>query len=161
MNVTGLSSMKAKALSSMNKSELKEILENLDIDFDKNMTNADLVKAIELSGKYNVKKESHTGKTTIKDGKRYHPILGEYKKVRVQARDPKDTSLFFSIGLYTVEFRAGDVVELPKGMIKFIKNCYTLEPYFDKQAISENGNIGVHTTREVSLYFVETVDDED
>jgi len=160
MNVTGLSSMKAKSLSNMNKDELKDIFDALELDFIKGMTNAEMVKAIEDSGNYRPVKETHAP-SKIVDGVRRHPVLGDYRKVRVQARDPKDTNLFFSIGLYTVEFRAGDTVALPKGMIKFIKSCYTLEPYFDKQGISENGNIGVHTTREVSLYFVESIDEDE
>jgi len=150
--------MKAKSLNQMNKSELKDICIALEIENDKSMTNADLVVAIEESGRYKPVKESHSA-SKIKDGKRVHKLLGEYRKVIVNARDPKDTSLFFSIGLYTVEFRAGDTVELPAGMVKFIKSCYALEPYFDKHAISENGNVGVHTTREVPLYFIETVED--
>jgi hypothetical protein len=154
--------MKQKPLNGMNKSELKDIFDALELDYEKGMTNAEMVKAIENSGKYKATKESHAPmRIDSKTGRRVHPQLGEYKKVRVQARDPKDTNLFFSIGLYTVEFRAGDTVELPKAMIKFIKSCYTLEPYFDKNGISENGNIGVHTTREVPLYFVEDAEDED
>ena len=168
MNVAGLTSMSKKGLSSMNKSELMEFMEAFELDAPKGMTNAEMVKAIQDSGKYNVVKEvGPSAKIVSLDGKvdgkkvRVHPVFGEYKKVIVHPRDPKDTSLFFSINAYTVEFHAGDVVDLPKGMIKFIKSCYTLEHYFDKTGVSENGNLGVHATREVPVYFVTDADEED
>ena len=147
-----------KSLKQMNKAELTEILDALELDYEKKTTNEAMIEIISKSGKYKNVTES-SGGATMKDGVKMHRVLGPYKDVIVNARDPKETQLFFSIGIYTYEFRGGEVVSLPDAMIKFIKTCSTAEHVFDPQLITENGNVGGMVTKQVKNYFVESVDD--
>jgi len=159
MNVASSTSMNRKALSQMNKAELTEICNTLGVEFGKKDTNNVLVERIQESGLYKTVVEKSGASTKVVGGKRVHKLLGEYMDVIVHARDPKEGSIFASIGLYTVEFQPEEKISLPIGMIKFLKHsCTTHEHYFDKNAISENGNTGVHMTREVPKYIVELVD---
>jgi hypothetical protein len=147
-----------KPLRQMNKAELFELADALGIDYKKDDTNKALVEKIEKSGKFNPVKESHST-YKVEDGKRVHKKLGPYKKVIVNSRNPKEVQLFFSIGVFTFEFRAGEVVELPQKMIDFIKSCYEIEHVYDPNLVTPMGNVGGHTTKKVQKYFVETVDD--
>jgi len=100
--------MTRKALPDMNKGELKEIITALKIPFEENDTNAVLVQRIQESGKYNVTKETGTGKIKANEkGERVHPILGKYYDVIVHPTGATNanTSIFVSIGLYTAEFQ--------------------------------------------------------
>jgi len=142
----------------MNKAELKGLCDMLDVEYNRDDTNSVLVEKIQESGKYNAVHEKTGAKIEIKDGKKTHPTLGEYLDVVVHARDPKEGSIFASIGLYTVEFQPEEKISLPKKMIKFLKQAYTIEHYFDPQAITENGNVGAHLSREVPRYIVELAD---
>lgn len=160
-NVVSSTSMKRKALPQMNKAELKEMCRALEISFEPSDTNATLVSRIEESGKYNPTVEKGVSNVKVENGIRIHPSLGKYRKVIVHTRDPKEGSIFASINLYTVEFQPEEKIELPIGMIKFLKQAHYLEHYYDPQAISENGNIGAHLTRKVPRYIVERVDEED
>ena len=158
MNVASTSSMKRKTLQAMTKAELKNICDTLDIEYEKGDTNATLVERIRESGKYQAVNERGASGVEVVEGKRIHPTLGEYKRVIVHARDPKEGSVFASINLYTVEFQPGEEIELPEKMIAFLKKASKIEHYFDRNLISENGNPGVHTYREVPRYIIETVD---
>ena len=146
-----------KSLKQMNKAELMEILDALELDYEKKDTNDYMIGLIEQSGKYNNVTES-SGGTIVKNGVKMHKKLGKYKNVIVNARDPKETQLFFSIGIYTYEFRAGEVVSLPEGMIKFIKTCSTIEHVFNPRLITENGNVGGMEQKHVPNYFVSNED---
>jgi len=148
-----------KSLKQMNKAELTEILDALELDYSKKNTNEQMISIIEKSGKYKNVTES-SGGTTVRDGVKMHRVLGPYRNVIVNARDPKETQLFFSIGIYTFEFRAGEAVSLPLGMIKFIKTCSSAEHVFDPQLITENGNVGGMVTKQVANYFVSNEDDD-
>ena len=158
MNVAGTGTMKRKTLQAMNKTELKNICDTLEIEYETSDTNAVLVQRIQESGKYQAVNERGTSGVEVKDGKRIHPQLGEYKKVIVHSKDPKEGSIFASINLYTVEFQPGEEIELPVKMINFLRKASYIEHYFDKTRLSENGNPGVHTYREVPRYIVERVD---
>jgi len=160
MAVTGSTSMNRKALTQMNKAELTEICSNLEIEFGKKDTNSILVEKIQESGLYQTVIEKSGARSRVIDGKRVHPQLGEYMDVVVHARDPKEGSIFASINLYTVEFQPEEKISLPIGMIKYLKtNCTTVEHYYDANAISEMGSVGVHKTREVPKYIIELTDD--
>ena len=160
MNVASTSSMKRKTLQAMTKAELRNICDTLDIEYEKGDTNATLIERIKESGKYNPTTERGVRGVVVDktSGKRVHPQLGEYKRVIVHARDPKEGSIFASINLYTVEFQPGEEIELPEKMIQFLKKASKIEHYYDPNQISENGNVGVHTYREVPRYIIETVD---
>jgi len=152
-----------KALKDMNKPDLVEILDALEIDYNKKDTNAEMINLIQSSGKYNNVTESKGATKVVEhQGKKVkmHKALGPYRDVIVNTRDPKETQLFFSIGIYTYEFRSGEVVSLPKAMIKFIKTCSSAEHVFDPQLITENGNIGGMVTKQVPNYFVSEADDD-
>lgn len=86
-------------------------------------------------------------------------VLGEYKKciIHLTQHAQKNTSVFVSINLYTVEVNPDVEVELPEGAIQFLKDAYVLEQYFDENAVSENGNKGVHKTRNAKKYIVEVL----
>jgi hypothetical protein len=163
MNVATSTSMKRKSLPQMNKSELKQLCQALEIEFDPKDTNAVLVQRIEESGKYQaVAERGASGVKVIEENgkkKRIHPQLGEYKKVIVHAKNPKEGSIFASINLYTVEFQPGEKIELPVEMIKFLKKASYIEHYYDANAVTENGNLGAHLTREVPRYIIEVVDE--
>ncbi len=151
-----------KALKEMIKAELMEILDAFELDYKKSDTNDQMIEMIQNSGKYNNVTESKGATKVVEHGGKkvkMHKVLGPYSDVIVNARDPKETQLFFSIGIYTYEFRAGEVVSLPKAMIKFIKTCSTAEHVFDPQLITENGNIGGMVTKQVANYFVSNADD--
>jgi ribosomal protein S16 len=158
MNVASSTSMKRKALPEMNKAELKQLCDALEIEYEPKDTNAVLVQRIEESGKYNPVAERGATGVELKDGKRVHKQLGEYRKVIVHARNPKEGSIFASINLYTVEFQPGEKIELPQKMIDFLKRASYIEHYYDPNALTENGNLGAHLTREVPRYIVEYVD---
>jgi len=158
MSATGTTTMSRKPLTKLNKAELTEICNGLEIDYEKGDTNVVLVGRIEESGKYKSVKETHAP-STYEDGKRFHPQLGEYIEVIVHQRDPKAGSIFASINLYTVEFQPEEKIPLPKGMIRHLRKCSSIEHYFDPNAMSENGNMGMHKTREVPKFIVEVVSD--
>jgi hypothetical protein len=164
MNVATSTSMKRKSLPQMNKKELKDLCDALEIAYEPNDTNAVLVQRIEESGKYNpVAERGASGVKVVEEGgkkKRIHPQFGEYKKVIVHTRDPKEGSIFCSINLYTVEFQPGEKIELPIKVIKFLKQAHYLEHYYDPNALTEFGNLGAHKTREVPRYIVEVVDED-
>ncbi len=158
---TTSTNMKRKPLKFFNKAELHELCDALGIEYDKKDTNKTLVDRIEESGLYDPKTE-RPGATVQVDketGKRIHPQLGEYKTCIVHSRDPKEGSIFASINLYTVEFQPGEKISLPVGMIEHLRNASKIEHYYDPHAISENGNVGAHMSREVRRYIVEIVED--
>jgi ribosomal protein S16 len=153
--------MKRKPLKFFNKKELHELCDALGIDYEKGDTNAVLVAKIEESGKYDPKTEKPGAPVQVdkESGKRIHPQLGEYKSCIVHSRDPKEGSIFASINLYTVEFQPGEKISLPVKMIEHLRKASKIEHYYDPHAISENGNIGAHMSREVPRYIVEIVED--
>ena len=153
--------MGRKPLVKMTKAELIELCNRLEIDYEKSDTNAMFMDRINESGKYISTKESGTAVAHVKDGVKTHRQLGEYRKVIVHQRDPKAGSIFASINLYTVEFQPEEEIELPIGMIKHLRKCATLEHYFDPTAMTDNGNVGAHLTREVPKFIVEVISDDD
>lgn len=156
--------MTRKALPDMNKGELKEILEALQITYEAdNDTNAVMVQRIQESGKYNPTKETGTGKIKADaKGRRVHPTLGVYRDVIVHPTSATNmkTSIFVSINFYTAEFQPREKVSLPTEVIRLLKNPSVPEHYYDPRAISENGNVGAHLTRYVPKYIVELAEDK-
>jgi len=156
LNTTTSSNMKKKTLAEMNAFELSGIAESLGLDYDEISDDTQaLISAIKSSGKYNPTTE-YGIKAIKKDGKKFHPTLGEYVSVIVHPTQhaQKGTSVFASIGLYTVEFQPGEEVSIPRAIAKFLKESAVKEHYYDPRAISENGNIGAHCTRDVPKYIV-------
>ncbi len=150
--------LRRKSLPDMNKGELIEILKTLQIEFKSDDTSAVLVQRIQESGKYKATKETGAGgiKANSK-GERVHPKLGKYYDVVVYpvGKTNQNTSIFVSIGLYTAEFQPREQVSLPVSVIKLLKSPTIPEHYFDKNAVSENGNRGAHMTRYVPKYVVD------
>ena len=159
MAVMGMETMKAKGLSQMNKEELKEICTGLEIEFDAKDTNSVLLDRIKESGKYTSGGTETGGGQCIKNGKRVHKLLGEYKRCIVHPTEnsQQNTSIFCSIGLYTVEFQPRTEVELPATIIQFLKDSSIEKHVYDKTKISENGQIGSHTTEPAPKYIVEVL----
>jgi len=93
--------------------------------------------------------------------KRTHKVLGEYKKciVHLTKHAQQNTSIFVSINIHTFEVNPGVEVELPIKVINFLKNATGVEHYFDKNGTSENGNKGIHKSRNVKKYIVELIAD--
>ncbi|NOQ31164.1 MAG: hypothetical protein GQ570_08590 [Helicobacteraceae bacterium] len=162
MSVTQ-SGLTRKSLSNMTKDELHVLLTSLEIEFKGDETNPVLVSLVEESGKYVTKNEKGAGKVKVgKDGIRTHQTLGKYLKVRVHPTGSANanTSIFVSINLYSVEFQPNEIVELPIAVIKFLKDSGDVEHYYDATAMTENGNVGEHTSRTIPKYIVELVNDE-
>ena len=150
--------LQKKSLPDMNGGELKEIMKALHIDFQLEDTNAVMVQRIQESGKYKPTKESGVGKIKANaKGERIHPKLGKYYDVIVHpvGITNQKTSIFVSIGLYTAEFQPREQVSLPAKIIQLLKAPTIPEHYFDKNAISEQGNVGKHCTRYIPKYVVE------
>ena len=153
--------LRQKALQDMNKGQLREVLDALKIDYKDDDTNAVMVQRIEESGKYKASKETGTsGIKANEKGERVHPTLGKYYDVIIHPTAPQDqnTSIFVSINFYTAEFQPREKVSLPEKVIRFLKEPRIAEHYYDKNAITENGNIGAHMTRYVPKYIVEKAD---
>lgn len=151
-------SMTVKPLGDMTKEELQKVCENIKVKFDEKDTNKMLEDRITDSGKYLSKKENAGGGVKVNDkGEKVHKTLGKYIKVKVHptAQHNKRTSIFASIGLYTVEFQPNETIALPEKVIEFLKGLGETEHYFDANAMSENGNKGVHKSRQIAKYIVE------
>ena len=153
--------MKPTTLSGMEKSELQDTCEKLEIEYKKTDTNEVLRDLIRESGKWVSTKETGGMKPHMKDGKLVHPKFGEYIKVIIHPTEKhnNETSVFASIGLYTAEFPPHEEVTLPIGIVKFLKSASIPQHVYDATAVSENGNIGAHLTKQVSKYVVEVVSD--
>lgn len=155
-------SMTRKSLGAMSKEELQAVLNDIKVDYLETDTTKVLEQRIVESGRYATAKEISGGKVSVdKDGKRTHKTLGDYIQVRVHPTESfnKQTSIFCSINLFTVEFHPNEIVSLPKEVVKFLKGLGTVEYYYDANVITENGNKGAHMTRLVPKYIVELVDE--
>ena len=91
--------------------------------------------------------------------KKTHKVFGDYKKCIVHPTEhsQQNTSIFCSINLYTVEFQPRTEVELPEKIIEFLKSSSTAQHVFDKEAVSDNGQVGAHVTKQVPKYIVEVL----
>jgi len=137
--------VQANKLENMDRERVEAIATKLEIKFTEETTIEELCTAIRASKKKIDK--------TIKS----HPVFGEYKKVTVYPTEEaqKKTSIFVSINLSTFEFQPEIEVELPVGVIDFIKSSYYIKHEFDETAVSANGNIGAHVEKQVRKYVVE------
>jgi len=151
-----------RTLQDMGIDELRDILKVLEISFQNKDTEDVLRKKIKESGKYDDKTSGISIKGKVVNGVKTHPTFGRYYDVIVRPIKPEDqnTSIFVSINAYTVDFQPGAKVSLPKDIIKFLKGAITPEHYYDPNAMSENGNRGMHKTRYVPKYIVEKAHDE-
>ena len=153
--------LKHKTLEDMDKEELQGTCKSLDIDFVTNDVKPTLIAKIRESGKWVQAKEKGGQRPVLnkETGKMEHPVLGEYVEVIVRPTSAQNnkTSVFASIGLYTVEFQPNEAVKLPKLVAKFLKEAGEAEHYYDATARSENGNLGAHCTRRIPKYIVEVV----
>lgn len=97
--------------------------------------------------------------TVVADGKRIHPVLGEWKKYIVEARDPDLKDETFANNDYAARIVMGQEVALPEQFAKFINNsCYSLEHYYDEtKRDPETGKFGMHTSRRVADFFCREV----
>lgn len=147
----------------MSKAELQAVLDDIKVDYLETDTMKVLEQRIVESGRYATQKERSGGQVTVdkETGKRKHKTLGEYIKVRVHPTEiqNKNTSIFCSINLFTVEFHPNEIVSLPKEVVKYLKGLGTVEYYYDANHITENGNKGAHMSRLVPKYIVEVVDE--
>lgn len=164
MNVTGTGSIGGVQvpLNQRDVGELIAIANGLKIDITGKETVGDIALAIQKSGKWNPVVESK-GATTVKNGKRVHKQLGEYKRVRVNPVVGwlQNTSIFVSINAYTVEFQPNEIVELPFEVIRFLKKeAKYAKHVWNPHAISENGNQGAHETKMLPKYQIELITDE-
>ena len=90
-----------------------------------------------------------------------HPLFGAWKKVIVHPVNSmnKNQDIFVSVNSFGRQFKPGKEVTLPQGIIDFLKLSGDVEHYYDKEAVSElSGKRGVHTSRIVKQYMVETVE---
>ena len=152
-------SMKPKGLSQMNKPELVELCTKLEIEFAETDTINMLVDRVRESGKFVSSGTETGGGQIVRDGKRVHATLGEYKRCIVHPTEhsQQNTSIFCSIGLYTVEFQPRTEIDLPKVVIDFLRESSVAQHVYDPKAISENGQVGAHITKEAPKYIVEVL----
>jgi len=88
---------------------------------------------------------------------RVHKTLGKYIKCKVHSTGlaQKNSTIFASIGLFTVEFKPNTMVEIPEAIVQLLKDATITTHHFDPNAISENGNKGAHVPRNDPKYIVE------
>jgi hypothetical protein len=94
--------------------------------------------------------------TIVQDnGKRIHPVLGEYKKYIIDARESELKDETFANSHYAARIEMGKIVEIPEGFAKFIANsCYTMEHYYDENKYDPTtGKMGMHTSRRLPDFF--------
>lgn len=137
----------ATKLEDMERSQVEAIATKLKITFTAETPNEELFTAIRGS------------KKTIDKDVKVHPVFGEYKNVVVYPTEEsqKKTSIFVSINLSTFEFQPEVEIELPQGVIDFLKTATFVKHRYDEGATSENGNIGAHVTEHVRKYVIENV----
>jgi len=161
--VTSTTTMGENSLVTKSIEDLRIIASQFGAEIKENATAEDLITAIELTNKYNPINEGNSTPSVVVEGKRVHPVHGEYRSVILHptAGNEQNTSIFLSVNNYTVEVQPRTKVSLPKGIIKFAKQSTRIEHYFDRNAVSENGNVGAHLSREVPNYIVEIADLDD
>ena len=155
----------AKPISKMNKEELDLIIKGLDIKVPENATNPMKMDAIRESGKWVAGDTAETGggvsfgKNKNGDKVRMHKTLGEYKKCIIHPTEAsqQNTSVFASIGLYTVEFQPRTEVQLPEKMINFLKESTAVQHVYDASAQNSRGGLGAHVAKQVPKYIVEVL----
>jgi len=93
------------------------------------------------------------------DGKRIHPVLGEWKKYIVRARESELIDETFANNHFAARIVMNQEVMLPSGFAKFIANaCTTREHYYDESKFDPTtGKMGTHTTREIPDFFITEV----
>jgi len=96
----------------------------------------------------------------VQNGKRIHPVLGEWRKYIVEAREAELKDETFANNDFSARITMGKEVMLPMGFAKFIRTaCYTTEHYYDEAKIDPaTGTMGLHTSRKVSDFFCNEVD---
>ena len=144
-------------LLKLNIDELRDLATGLGAKDVTGLKQDELIAAIADHPDYNPVVEKGATGTEV-EGKKVHPVFGEYKSVIVHCTEdaPDKTSIFISINAYTVEFHPGTKVSLPIGIIKFIKQAHVMKHYYDPRAMSEMGVMGAHLTREVPMYIIES-----
>ncbi len=95
----------------------------------------------------------------VADGVRKHPVLGEWRKYIVEAREQDLKDETFANNDFSARIVMGQEVMLPMGFAKFIRTaCYSLEHYYDETKIDPaTGRLGLHTSRKVSDFFANEV----
>lgn len=93
------------------------------------------------------------------ESKRVHPVLGEWNKYIIEARDNTITDETFANNHFSARIKMNEEVNIPTMFADFISNsCYSLEHYYDETKINpETGLMGLHTKRRVSDFFVRKV----
>lgn len=81
---------------------------------------------------------------------REHKTFGKYEEVIVDWKQPHKNNLdiFVSINNYTATFKPDTAIELPKGIIQFLKEATYEEHYHDAKD-------NVHKTRPKRKYSIE------
>ena len=92
----------------------------------------------------------------VVNGKRTHPVMGEYKEVIIRARKEDIVDEQFNNGHYAARIIMGEPVKLPEGFIKFITTaCVSIDHYYDENKINpETGQLGLHTSRSIPEFYV-------
>jgi hypothetical protein len=99
--------------------------------------------------------------TVVQDnGVRRHPVLGEYHKYIVEARESELNDETFANNHYAARIKMGEPVIIPDGFANFIANaCYSFEHYYDENKLDPTtGKMGLHTKRRISDFFVRRID---
>ena len=154
--VTTTAGMNNETLEQKSIGALREIATALQLDYTLTDDRDVLIKTIQKSDGYNPVNEMGSA-SEVKEGKKVHPVFGEYIKVTVHPQEGfnTNTAVFVSVNNYTAEFQPRTMVSLPKKIVKFLQEATYAKHAFDPNVMSENGNMGAHVTRQERAYIVE------
>jgi len=155
-NVTTTTGMANETLEQKSVGSLREIATALHLEYTLTDDRDALVKIIQKSDGYNPVNEMGSA-SEVKEGKKVHPVFGEYIKVTVHPQEGfnQNTAVYVSVNSYTAEFQPRTMVSLPKKIVKFLQEATYAKHVFDANVMSENGNMGAHITRQERAYIVE------
>ena len=157
MNVTSTQNIDAGAgLEGKSLEELQQMAIVHKLQITPDTKREQLIKMITEKTHFNPVNESGS-KGSIVDGKKVHPVFGEYIDVIVhpQEDNKRNTSIFVSVNNYVAEFSPRQRVSLPTKIVKFLKESTFAVHVYDPNIISENGNQGAHITKQERSYIVE------
>ena len=154
-------------LSELKRPELNKLAKKLKLE-DLRGKNEDLVSRMVIKTKSvrclwdsdgDLVAPAETASAVQGDGKRRHPVLGEWKKYVVEAREHELVDETFANNDFAARIQMGKEVMLPEGFAKFIAtSCYSIEHYYDDTKIDPvSGKLGLHTKRQVPDFFTREV----
>ncbi len=108
-----------------------------------------------------VKAPTEAPKATVAkvNTKRIHPVLGEWNKYIIEAREVELKDETFANNHFAARIQMGVEVMLPDAFANFVAtSCYSIEHYYDETRMDPTtGKMGLHTKRNIPDFFVRRV----